>query len=211
MPEVAKSGWMDKQNDRDKWQKRWFVLFGRTLAYYGSALDNAPKGRMDVTTLTIRVPENPQAQERKFEFQICTSDRNLSVVAQNVEEMFSWIHAIRRTRLFYEKVDTKSDGKIPAVVKAAKGVAKPVKAGKLKKQGDALKFWADKWVILTEDTLYWFKKKPERDEEESEGGAKLVGAEVVFTEEKGRKTLFTLLTPDRSHFFQTATNGEADE
>jgi hypothetical protein len=192
MPEPPKQGWMEKQNDREKWQKRSFVLVGRNLSYFKSPADALPKGRMDVTTITIRVPENSQSQERRFEFQIVTPDRNMTVATATVEEMFSWIHAIRRSRLYYEKVDTKSDSKIPPAAKvSARDVAKSVKSGKLKKQGDTLKMWGDKWIVLTDDTLFWFKKKPERDEEESEGGIKLIGCDVVTTEEKsGKKTIF---------------------
>jgi len=212
MPERPLMGWLSKQNESGKWQKRYFVLRHRYLAYFTAATDSYAKGRLDVTDLEVFVPETPQT-EKRFEFHIkMSSGRNYPIIAENTEDMFRWAHAIRRAKIYFTTVR-------PAEVKARGSVEKiphlemkSLKSGWLTKQGGKWKSWTKRWCVLTEEYLYYFKKEPLLSEEIPEGGLHLRDIEILAADEKilGKKHCFLLIGADRIYYAVAASAPEME-
>jgi len=211
MPERIKQGWLEKQNLGGKWQKRFFILMGRFLFYFKAVSDCQSKGKIDVMTVTITVPETSQVKEKKFEFHIEAGDRKYPVVAPTLEDMFSWIHAIRRATLFYTKV-TKDEVKDKSTPKTRfkELHSKTMKHGKLKKFGK-WKSWAVRSCILTRESFFIYKDNP-TDDTESEEVIRMDFCDVIKAEDRvNKKNAFAIVTTDKIHFFIASDEQEMNE
>jgi len=107
MPERVKEGYLQKANEVNKWQKRWFVLLGPILYYFEDAEHREPKGHLDMRQVTVKVPDQTDSGH-KYSFEIVMPKRTYPIAADKEEEMFSWLHAIRRVTMFYGSNEGKS-------------------------------------------------------------------------------------------------------
>ena len=92
-------GYLVKQSgsNRNKWQRRYFVMANRTLSYYGKQEDFAqagkPKGMMALDRCAVdAAPE----MEQSFCLKIATIERIYYVYADSMEEMSEWLWVLRR-------------------------------------------------------------------------------------------------------------------
>lgn len=205
MPELAREGFLFKKNPKGLWQKRWFILHLRSLFYFEEPDDSYAKGQMDVTEIDIKIP--PQGdQTYKFVFEISTPKKTYPIAAEKPEDMFNWIHAIRRANIFYSKlnrsIEDQTKEKPVDSSKPFKSFGKILRSGELTKQGGHWKSWNKRYCVLTEGCLYYFKQKPE-SEEVPEGGINLDLCDVVDAEAQcggKRKHAFSIVTPARVYF-----------
>jgi len=203
MPEPAREGFLYKRNPKDVWQKRWFIVHHRFLYYFESPSDSFSKGKIDVAEVTIKIPDNPDPN-RRHTFEVHTPKKIYPLAADKADDMFGWLHAIRRAALFYSKLNKSIDDETKEIpidsTVTFKDMGKLLKTGELTKQGGHWKSWNKRWCTLTDGVLYYFKDKP-NGAETPEGGIRLEFCDVVGAEEKvKRKHAFSIITPSRVYF-----------
>jgi Arf-GAP with dual PH domain-containing protein len=162
MPEQVKEGAMSKLNPKGAWQKRWFILHRRRLYWFKAGNDSYAKGNVDVTEATFEVPARTDPKER-FVFHVVTTNKTYPLACENMEEMFNWLHALRRARIFFSRIaDGKTDEKEEAVSLDVvyKDLGEPIKSGELTKQGGSFKSWKKRFCAVANGSLYYFKHKP---------------------------------------------------
>eukprot|EP01095_Lingulamoeba_sp_RSL-Kostka_P006881 TRINITY_DN217_c0_g1_i1.p1 TRINITY_DN217_c0_g1~~TRINITY_DN217_c0_g1_i1.p1 ORF type:complete len:187 (+),score=51.62 TRINITY_DN217_c0_g1_i1:250-810(+) len=111
VPKVYKSGYLTKQGRVVRsWKRRWCVLTGDNIIYYyKSRVDQEPAGA--ITLVGSKVTPSKR-NDRKYGFEIATSDRIYYIIADNLNEMDDWINKINLARLEYQqslvnvKIDT---------------------------------------------------------------------------------------------------------
>jgi hypothetical protein len=227
-PERATEGWLLKENKNGKWQKRWFQLWGRELHYFKDAGDSYEKGRLDVVHCKLLIPDcsgssnqaNPNAPAgHRFLFELVSTeqDRAYPLAAESEDEMFAWLHAIRRAIIFYTKIAKGEEAggmlstRIPDLKVPYAKLGTVAKKGFLSKQGGGWASWNKRFFVLTKDTLYYYKSSPS-DIDTPEGAIVLDAADVQFGEDKiKKKSCFTILTPDRTYFIQAGNDAEMHE
>jgi hypothetical protein len=180
-PERALEGWLFKENKAKKWQKRWFLLWGRELHYFKDAGDSYEAGRIDVVHCKILIPDGsgssaalvsastggsggggggsgaPAGHRYFFELVSTQQDRAYPLAAESEEEMFLWIHAIRRAIIFYSAIAQGEEAKgmqaRQADCKVPYGrLAHVSKKGTLSKQGGGWASWNKRYFVLANDT-----------------------------------------------------------
>lgn len=214
MPERAKFGILSKQNEKDKWQKRLFVLHRDSLIYLKDPLDSYHKGKLDVRSLEIKIPEEGTYETDpmfNFVFEIQTPDRNYPVATGKEEEMFSWIHAIRRASAYYNDpnrkvIEEESKSVIVEEKVAYQDLGPPMMEGELTKQGGAIKTWKKRYCVLAKGNnaspvLYYFKTKPATGTETSEGGVRIAACDIDVLDDAKKKNCIRLTTVDRIYYF----------
>ena len=103
MPEKSTLGFMLKSNPKGKFQKRWFSLYGRYLKYYKEPNDSYPKGTIDISHVTVNVQTNC-GENKLYNFDLITKNRIYTLSCIDHDDMFKWIHAIRRAQIFYSNM-----------------------------------------------------------------------------------------------------------
>jgi hypothetical protein len=202
MPERARLGFLLKQNPKQQWQRRWFILHGRMLYWYKAASDSYPTGELNVTEVTCKVPDTADANYR-FTFELHTPKKVYPLAAEKIEEMFDWLHAIRRAATYYSTLYKGPDETKERPVEKLlpfKELGQPLKEGELTKQGGHWKSWNKRFCALIDGVLYYFKQKPMLADE-PEGGIRLENCDVADAEAiVGKKHSFSLITPGRVYF-----------
>jgi len=101
MPERAFTGYLEKRNKKGKWQTRYFILLGPFLYYFKSASEMNCAGKIELTQVSkVSVPETG---EKRFQFSLETEKREYPMASASTDEMFSWIHAVRRAQVYYTR------------------------------------------------------------------------------------------------------------
>ena len=183
-PERATEGFLYKENKHKKWQKRWFQLWGRELHYFKEASDSYEKGRLDVVHCKILIPDNsgasaatnaanggssngaPAGHRYLFELVSTEQDRAYPLAAESEDEMFAWLHAIRRAIIFYTRIAKGEEAggmlqtRQPDLKLPFAKVGNVAKKGFLSKQGGSWSSWNKRFFVLTKDTLYYYKTQP---------------------------------------------------
>jgi len=217
MPERPKEGWLSKCNERFTWQKRFFMLHHRFLYYFKAASDSYPKGQIDVKQMKLAFPEeNEYNKDKPLVFDLEVGQRKYNLAADKIEDMFAWLHALRRAHLYYTAVNKEAEDetKRPAVQTIAfKDMGKPLKMGILTKQGGQWKSWKKRHCLLTEKgIIYYFKLEPTSPETLPEGGLSLDYCDVSECEDKlKKKNCFSVSTPGRVYFMISESTHEATE
>jgi len=88
--------------------------------------------------------------------------------------------------------------------------AQPDKEGELKKQGHVVKNWKNRWFILKNDDLFYFKSK---DAKLPQGHIPLDGSEVKIDTRLKRNNTFELRAPsiEKTFYIQATSKKEMDE
>ena len=180
-PERATEGWLFKENKKAKWQKRWFQLWGRELHYFKDAGDSFEKGRIDVVHSKILIPDcsgnasgssmatsasgAPAGHRYLFELVSTEQDRAYPLAAETEDEMFAWIHAIRRAIIFYSAIASGDEAagmqaRSPDCKTPYARLGSVVKKGILSKQGGGWASWNKRYFVLSKDVLYYYKNQP---------------------------------------------------
>ena len=129
--------------------------------------DSFPNNKVDVTQVGISIPEQPDPAKR-FAFTIDTDKKLYPVAAEKNEDMFNWLHALRRAKLWYKYLNTSVDDDTKEIPfdksvqykDIIQGVDMPRFSGELVKQGGHWKSWNKRYFVLHDGTLYYFKNKP---------------------------------------------------
>jgi len=213
LPEKVKEGFLTKTNRKNVWQKRWFVLLGRYLYYFKSQDAPTPKGHIDVRGVNVRVPESPETAH-KYSFEIVTPKRCYPLRAEKDDEMFSWLHALRRASRFYkEQKDNHEETKErPADLESPHGkIGRQLLSAYLTQLGfNLFGSWTKKWCVLVPNSIYIFKKEP-LDVDLPEAGISFDNTmcDVTDCSDKAKKRCcFAVVKPGRIHYFQTSTEQE---
>jgi len=115
MPERAIKGNLEKRNMKGKWQKRYFILLGPFLYYFKSPSDMNWAGKIEIPQVSkVSVPETG---EKRFQFSLETEKREYPLASDSSDEMFTWIHAIRRAQLYFTKYSKVKEKKVVSKVK----------------------------------------------------------------------------------------------
>lgn len=210
MPDHAKEGFLTKQSgdNSDKWQKRWFVLFGSRMSYFKDPSDSYATKSFDVSGCTVTIPDSTDAS-RRYSFDIVTPKRTYPVYTDSLEDMFEWVHCIRRAGLYYGKLGRSFQAKDEAPPLTLAAASKPLCSGWLQKQGGKLQSWNKRWFVLTSEGLYYFKSQAKDDDIKSEGSVPLIFSDCTNAEVKtDRKFCFSILTLERTYFLQASTAQE---
>jgi len=195
MPQHAHVGYLEKRNPGGKWQKRYFILLNSFLYYFKNSSDMMCAGKIDLLHLSkVHVPETG---EKRFQFSLETEKREYPVAASSLDEMFSWIHAIRRATIYYTKYSKVKEKKVVSTKLKYKEIETPLKSGKLKRCGK-WRQWTTKTCILANATLFWFKEQPRPDD-----GVELITpldcCDIVKAEATtGKRHSFSLICPDQT-------------
>lgn len=215
MPERIKEGWLLKANQKNTWQKRWFVLHGFFLMYYKEADQSYPQGHINIIDMEIKFPDvDMQSTSKKFHFDLETPSRTYPVSTETMDVFFDWVHAIRRSQLYYKKVASSQHSvyvkKQIEEKMSFKDVKEVVKTGQLTKQGGAWKSWNKRCFVLSSNALYYFKSSGTPSPNDvPEGGLRLDSLCSIAPGEEvlKRKFCFRIMTVERS-FFLCASNQE---
>lgn len=213
MPEQSKSDVLFKQNMKNVWQKRYFILHKKHLYYYKDEFDSYPKGSIDITQCNLTIPEDANSSGKKFVFELEQKklERTYPIACENMEDMFDWVHAIKRATIFYTIVvggeesstgtEEKKDESFPCYSKM-----EPIKEGELNKQGGKVKNWHKRWCVLTSKAIYYFKSvgKP-KNESVPEGEISLIESDYKECKSSKKKHLFSLVGDGRVYYL-TASN-----
>eukprot|EP01006_Ploeotia_vitrea_P015596 TRINITY_DN45224_c0_g1_i1.p2 TRINITY_DN45224_c0_g1~~TRINITY_DN45224_c0_g1_i1.p2 ORF type:complete len:402 (-),score=198.86 TRINITY_DN45224_c0_g1_i1:64-1269(-) len=227
MPEPPRQGFMFKQNKKKVWQQRYFILLGPKLYYFKDPSDSFPVGEIDITDTKVTVADTTEAAHR-FTFELHSAKKTYPLNAEKEEDMFAWMHAIRRATHFYSTPEYhQQDDAAEDSSKQANGVKKcgqvskslayvemgtPVKEGELTKQGGSFKSWKKRWFVLTQDgVLYYFKSKPEPTQT-AEGGIRLQNCGVSdASAHTKKKHCISLMTSERVFFMVAQSQPEMHE
>jgi hypothetical protein len=230
MPERVKEGYLQKANEANKWQKRWFVLLGPILYYYEDSEHREPKGHLDMRQVTVRVPETTDSSH-KFSFEIVMPKRVYPICADKEEEMFSWLHAIRRVAMFYGAKEGKSANSSKLVLSEGKSdekdkkedvqepygkIGKPVMEGLVSKlHGGLIAIVQKKWIFLSDSMIFVFtggKGQKPPDNELPELAIPLDGSDISdFAEKTKKKNCFVIHKPNYQHYFYGSSSQEVQD
>ncbi len=193
MPERAHIGWLNKQNENGKWQRRFTVLHRGELCYFKDATISYPKGTIPLAGVRVDLPRrdlhnrDPKAPPfDKYKFSVHTSGREYVFAPDNEELVFEWIHALRRAAIFYAE---------------SKQVAKPAKCddqrcsygslksdiayeGVLSKQGGRFQSWNKRRCVVAGGVLYYFKSQRPKPKDMSAGSIPLSICDVGEADRK---------------------------
>lgn len=211
MPEPVLEGYLSTQSGgwRNKLQKRWFVLYHRYLLFYQDANYSSAAGKYDVTEMTYDLADNDSVSNT---FVLRNSQgKDFPLIADSTTDMFMWIHALRRARLFYKGPQSKSH----MIASPAQDCMSTSKlkhascAGFLVKQGGDVKNWKRRYFVILDSVLYYFKMSdpPDLDsnkEVKPKGYIHLSNCEVSSNGstkiQPSRANCFCVFTPDRQYF-----------
>jgi len=212
MPESACTGYLIKMNVKNVWQRRWFVLHHNVLYYFKDSTDSYPKGGLDVMQMTIRMPDDGEA-EKKYTFELQMQNRAYMIAAETSEDLFRWVHAIKRAHIFFNFV-RKPDEVKPAELECKTPYSElgvPKLKGELSKQGGNFKTWKKRFCVLVKDQIFYFKQEP-TGPELPEGGIGLAGCDLSLVRDGSakRKFMLTLITKDRVFFLQADDQAKID-
>lgn len=210
MPERAKMGSLYKQNEKDKWQKRWFVLHRDQLIYFKDPTDSYSRGKLDVSCMELKIPEDGTDPEKRFLFVIQTPERNYPLAADKEEEMFAWLHRLRRATDFYTRIRKKKEEEQAVEVVPFSKMSKVLHQGQLTKQGGAIKNWKRRYAVLSNGVLWYFKSQPEGDTS-PEGGVRISQSCLHLIDDGKRKFGFRLVTVNRVYFFCADSKDELQQ
>jgi len=208
MPEHAVVGYLEKRNKKGKWQKRYFILLGSFLYYFKSSTELNCCGKIEIAQVSkVSVPETG---EKRFQFSLETEKREYPLASATSDEMFSWIHAIRRAHIYYTKYAKSREKKILSSKVKFKDLESPIKSGKLRRYGK-WRQWAARTCVLVNATLFWFKENPQ-GAEEAEMVHPLDSCDVVKCEEPtAKKHSFSLLCPNQTIFIMAGNDTEMND
>lgn len=215
MPEHGVMGWLQKQNEKNVWQKRWFVLHRQYLQYYKDPTDSYPKGKLVITDASLKIPDD-EAAEFKHSFELQFTNRVYPLKADTEEELFKWVHAIKRAQIFFNHVKQPADLEVKTSSQTEveklpyNKLGSPDLVGYVTKQGGAFKTWKRRFCVLIGLTIHYFKQKPLDEEKEcAEGYILLEGCDIgVLPDGSKRKFCLSLTTVARTYFLQTETEEE---
>jgi len=209
MPERCTSGWLWKQNNKGKWQKRWCQLYGWSFKYFTSASDSYEKGAIMTTDVVIIPPEKMTSATKNYEFCIKAPDRMYRFAASEKLNLFAWMYALRRSSIYYSEVIDGHKGSFMSThtpcskhVYGDIGPNNIVKEGFLMKQGGHFKSWKKRYFVLSEKLALYFKAKPTSEDEVCEGWIDMDGFDVIRTEPNFGPNRFSLVTLYRTFFFE---------
>lgn len=124
-----------------------------------------------------------------FELVSTEQDRSYPLATETEDEMFNWLHAIRRAIIFYTKIakaDEASgyvDARLPDLKLPFAKIGAVNKKGFLSKQGGGWASWNKRFFVLTKDTLYYYKNPPAdadvRDRQRKTQGSVLYAAHIL--------------------------------
>lgn len=216
MPESACTGYLMKMNVKNVWQKRWFILHQHHLYYFKDSSDSYPKGSLDVMHMTVRMPDDGEA-DKKFTFELQMQNRAYILAADKDEDLFRWVHAIKRANIFFNFVKKPEETTTAKAVESAEckmsfsEMGTPIIKGDLNKQGGKFKTWKKRFCVLVKDQIFYFKQQP-TGPEQPEGGINLAGCDISVVRDSAakRKFLFTLITKDRVFFLSADDQPKLD-
>lgn len=209
MPEPVLEGYLCAQSDgwRNKWQKRWFVLYHRYLLFYKDSNYSTAAGRYDVTEMTYDLSDN-DSTSNTFVLRN-SSGKEFPLIADTTTDMFMWIHALRRARIFYKGPQSKAD-MINSPAQDCMSTSKlrgATCSGFLVKQGGDVKNWKRRYFAILDSVLYYFKMNDPPDfdsnkEVKPKGYIHLSNCEVTSngSSKAQRPHCFCVFTPDRQYF-----------
>mmetsp|Transcript_3647 Transcript_3647/g.4887 ORF Transcript_3647/g.4887 Transcript_3647/m.4887 type:complete len:380 (-) Transcript_3647:358-1497(-) len=219
MPEQAMLGWLMKCNDAGRWQKRYCVAYRNKLMYFKESSQSLPTGTIELAQATVTIPDRELGGGRnnkappceRYRFNISSGGRVYTFAPETLEELFKWIHVIRRSSLFYG--ESKNVPRSLPQVNEAKGTyaqisKKAQKEGQLGKQGGSFMSWKQRWCVLSSNTLYYFKSTgPPKPGDNSAGSIPIVLCDVADGAGKIKKpNAFCLITTTRTFFFQAPSS-----
>ncbi len=226
MPEPPREGYLWKANKKGTWQKRYFVLYGRFLAYFKSPSDSYPKGIIDVCELTFTLP-NGADSNRRYVFEAHTGKRSFPFALDTAAEVIDWVHALKRSAAYYiTLLNAEAAGAVPAGTAMAlpapgtndeeikltyQQMGTPIKTGLLSKQGGKWKSWNQRLFVLTDTMLYYFKKEKPAPTDFPEGGVPLTQSAVTEASERAEKANCVCITTPTRAFFICAVNESEKE
>jgi hypothetical protein len=200
MPERMKEGLLLKQNERDVWQKRYFVLHGRYLHYFREQTDSYPKGSLDTKSMQIVVPAlDDTSKPCEFHIKVVGSNRVYILAANSIDDMFAWIHALRRGQLYYGKAKRDEKQKAAVELLPYKDMGQPVLQGEVFKQGGKWKSWNKRFCVLNQAILFYFKQKP-GPTDVPEGGVRITLCDVAVCKTSKKPNCFSVITEGRMFF-----------
>lgn len=221
MPERALVGWLNKRNEKGKWQRRYVVLSHNKLSYFKEPSTSYPQGSIDVAGIKIDIPahtfrtsaKDPKPPPYdKFKFSI-HANKTYTFAPDHLEETFQWVHALRRTSFFYSEHKQKKPEKIDGrKVKYGDVSGSAVVQGLLGKQGGAFASWKTRWCVVAQDTLFYFKSSSQPKPTDSSAGCiPLSICDVTGTKDKiSRDNALCLLTNNRTYFFQAQSEQDCE-
>lgn len=223
MPERPREGFLYKANKSKVWQKRYFMLHGRHLCYYKTPGDSYPKGVIDICELSFKLPHAPD-QNKRFVFEASTSKRTYPIAAETAAEMLDWVHTLKRSAAYYitllnsgQLADVPGAGQRAGEEKAVlpltfNQMGTALKQGVLSKVGGRWQSWNKRLCVLTERTLFYFKKEKPAASDLSEGGIPLGDCFVSSGDVKaGKPFCVSLATAARIYFLCASTDVEKQE
>jgi len=225
MPEPPLEGYLWKANKKGAWQKRYVTLFGRYLSYFKAPSDSYPKGIIDVCELTFTLPHTPDSNKR-YVFEAHTGKRAFPFGVDSVQEMFIWVHALKRAAAYYiTLLNAEAAGAVQVgtamtlaqnnedeVKLSFEQMGTPIKLGMLSKQGGKWKSWNKRLCVLTDSALFYFKKDKPSASDMPEGSIPLTRCAIVDGADRAEKAhCINIVTPARVYFLCAATDGERVE
>jgi len=136
--------------------------------------------------------------------------------------MFSWLHALRRAAIYYvEQKDLDADSPKEKVASAAIAygkMSKPIKEGHVTVQSTLGLFgslvWSKKFVVLADNTMFFFKKQPS-DNDSAEFAVALDNGSCDISDYsdkiKKNKSVLAIIRPSRLYFVSCGTAQELQE
>ena len=216
MAERAREGFLLKQNSKNIWQKRWFILSGRYFYYFKNPSDSYSVGTVDMASAQISISDNVDAVKKNV-FILHTSKKDIPLSAEKAEDMFNWVHSLRRANIYYTRIRPGADqGEYENFIETKtvhfKDLGHPLKSGTLTKQGGSWKSWNKRYFVLTPNCLYYFKSRPALGDK-PEGGIVIDNLVDVLSGENKvkRENCFNIVTPKRVYFMSAETLQERDE
>uniref|UniRef100_A0A6V3JSM4 Arf-GAP with dual PH domain-containing protein 1 n=1 Tax=Lotharella globosa TaxID=91324 RepID=A0A6V3JSM4_9EUKA len=215
MPERAMVGWLNKCNDSGKWQRRYVVLYRDKLSYFADSATSLPKGSIPLPNTKVTIPDRQRGEGAKappfdrFKFTVKTQDRTFTFAPDSVDKLFDWVHAVRRSSIFYGESKFKQLPQVNETKKEYQALGSNVQfQGVLGKQGGSFMTWKTRWCVLSGHVLYYFKSSnTPKPGDSCAGSIPIVMCDVREADEKMNKksNCFCLHTTDRTFFFQASS------
>jgi len=159
-----------RKSNPERFDKYWYQLFGKSFCQYKRISDSSPMEILpDVGGLEVHLdPE--ECDDDQFIFNIRLDGHSVwEFRVETLEELTKWVHALRKSSLFYSHIERKILQDVYIVensltVEDIKGGIDLGLAEKRPNKGFGARFrWQKRWWVCVKDVIYWIEVKYQED------------------------------------------------
>ena len=194
--DTIKVGYLYKKGaNRTNWKRRYFVLTGSELSYYPSENSIQSLGTIYLYKTTIKIDQSERKSGRSHCFSINPqhiNERTYFLSCSSEEEKLDWIKAINFNSLIR-----------PSVI-VDFNTYPPLKQGYLIKEGHIRRNWKQRWFILKNNIMYYYKNRNDEKKNRALGVIPLFDSQMEIIKKGTNAFIWSIFHPTRKIFYLAA-------